>query len=118
MGVRTTGVHGVTFVAMTRRAINWNGQIHMDQSNDLATRVENEHPEYTCPRSYLDAYQQYSSQVGSGIRMPRRNCATRAEGRPHRQLHRHGGEVGWAMNACWTTTPFWAGPTWTACHCS
>ena len=54
----------VLFASDDQEGENFEGTIHMSQSDGLATRVENEHPDLNVNKVYLDAYQQYSTPGG------------------------------------------------------
>jgi hypothetical protein len=73
------------------------GPIHEDQSDFLARRVENEHPELNVDKLYQDAYQQVSTPGGQ--RYPQAISDLRDKVQKGQLLVNyvgHGGEVGWA----------------------
>ena len=73
------------------------GVIHMQQSDQLATRVETEHPEVNVFKSYQDAYLQVSTPGGE--RYPEAQDRLRESVQKGALIVNyigHGGEVGWA----------------------
>lgn len=71
--------------------------IHMSQSDFLAQRVENEHPQFNVGKIYLDAYQQVSTPGGQRYPEAALDFKERVEkGALLVNFIGHGGEVGWA----------------------
>jgi len=71
--------------------------IHMEQSDQLARRVEDEHPQLNVDKIYLDAYQQVTTPGGE--RYPQANQELKDKVQKGTLLVNyvgHGGEVGWA----------------------
>ena len=62
----------------TRKVIAMKGVIHMSQSDEMARRVEAEHPQFNVDKIYLDAYQQISTPGGE--RYPAGRCRPAREG--------------------------------------
>ncbi|MCB0780177.1 MAG: type IX secretion system sortase PorU, partial [Flavobacteriales bacterium] len=87
----------VTFVSDDQEGDNFEGTIHMSQSDALATRVENEHPDLNISKIYLDAYQQYSTPGGERYPDAMDDLRERVQkGALVLNYVGHGGEVGWA----------------------
>lgn len=87
----------VLFVSDDMEGDTYEGIIHMDQSDFLARRVENEHPRFNVDKIYLDAYQQVSTPGGE--RYPQAQTDLRDKVQKGCLLVNyvgHGGEVGWA----------------------
>lgn len=87
----------VLFVSDDQEGDGFEGTIHMDQSDFLATRVENEHPELNVEKIFMDAYQQLSTPGGE--RYPDAIEELREKVQKGLLLVNyvgHGGEVGWA----------------------
>ncbi len=87
----------VLFASDDQEGDSFEGVIHMEQSNQLALRVENEHPHLNVDKIYLDAYQQVTTPGGE--RYPQANEELRdkvQKGTLVVNYVGHGGEVGWA----------------------
>jgi hypothetical protein len=91
----------VVFASDDQEGDNFEGVIHMQQSDQLATTltesVENTHPQLNVDKIYLDAYQQFSTPGGE--RYPDAETALRDRVQKGALLVNyigHGGEVGWA----------------------
>lgn len=87
----------IDFISDDQDGDQLDGVIHMSQSDQLATRVENEHPMYNVYRSYQDAYLQVSTPGGE--RYPEAQDRLRDAVQRGALLVNyigHGGEVGWA----------------------
>ena len=87
----------VLFVSDDQEGDGFEGIIHMNQSDFLAQRVENEHPYLNVDKIYLDAYQQVSTPGGE--RYPQANADLREKVQKGLLVVNyvgHGGEVGWA----------------------
>lgn len=87
----------VLFASDDQEGDNFEGSIHMSQSDALATTVENEHADLNVAKIYLDAYQQYSTPGGE--RYP--DASSELKERVQKgclivNYVGHGGEVGWA----------------------
>lgn len=85
------------FVADDQNGANFEGPVHMSNSDELARRVEAESPCLNMNKIYLDAYVQYSTPGGQ--RYP--DAANELRDRVQRGILLvnyvgHGGEVGWA----------------------
>ncbi len=86
----------VLFASDDQEGDGFEGIIHMDQSDGMARRVENEHPEFNVDKIYLDAYQQVSTPGGE--RYPQATAELRERVEKGLLLVNyvgHGGEVGW-----------------------
>ncbi len=71
--------------------------IHMNQSDILARRVEQEHPHLNVNKIYLDAYQQISTPGGQRYPQAATELSERVQkGSLLVNYIGHGGEVGWA----------------------
>ncbi len=87
----------VCFSSDDQTGDGFDGPIHMSQSDQLANKVEQNHPEYDIDKIYLDAYQQESTPGGE--RYPEAQAALRDRVQKGLLLLNyvgHGGEVGWA----------------------
>ena len=87
----------VLFVSDDQEGDGFEGTIHMEQSDFLATRVENEHPALNVEKLYMDSYQQLSTPGGE--RYPDAIADLREKVQKGLLLVNyvgHGGEVGWA----------------------
>ena len=87
----------VLFVSDDQEGDAFEGEIHMNQSDFLARRVENEHPFLNTEKIYLDAYQQITTPGGE--RYPQGTADLRdkvQKGMLVVNYIGHGGEVGWA----------------------
>jgi hypothetical protein len=87
----------VLFVSDDQEGDGFEGIIHMSQSDELARRVENEHPYLNTEKIYLDAYQQITTPGGE--RYPQAVADLRDKVQKGMLLVNyigHGGEVGWA----------------------
>ncbi|MBL7951928.1 MAG: type IX secretion system sortase PorU [Flavobacteriales bacterium] len=87
----------VLFASDDQEGDNYEGIIHMSQSDQMATRVETEHPKFNVHKIYLDAYQQVSTPGGE--RYPQASADLREivqKGLLLVNYVGHGGEVGWA----------------------
>ncbi|MBK8499567.1 MAG: type IX secretion system sortase PorU [Flavobacteriales bacterium] len=87
----------VLFVSDDQEGDGFEGTIHMEQSDFLATIVETEHPELNVEKLYMDAYQQLSTPGGE--RYPDAIDELREKVQKGQLLVNyvgHGGEVGWA----------------------
>ena len=85
------------FASDDQEGDGFEGIIHMSQSDALATRVENEHPELNISKIYLDAYQQYSTPGGERYPEAQEELRERVQkGALLVNYVGHGGEVGWA----------------------
>ena len=87
----------VVFASDDQEGDGLEGWIHMDQSDDLATRVDNEHPEMNVVKIFLDAYQQYTTPGGERYPEAEADLRDRVQkGALIVNYVGHGGEVGWA----------------------
>ncbi len=87
----------VVFISDDQNGDNFEGAIHMSQSNILASRVIDEHPELNVGKILLDAYQQLT--ITGGNRYPQAEDDIRSSVQKGALLVNyigHGGEVGWA----------------------
>lgn len=87
----------VGFVSDDQSGGDFDGQVHMSQSDQLAAKVETNHPEYNIEKIFLDAYQQETTPGGE--RYPEAQEALRTlvqQGLLLVNYVGHGGEVGWA----------------------
>lgn len=87
----------VLFVGDDQEGDGFEGTVHMNQSDGLATSVELEHPCYNINKIYLDAYTQYSTPGGERYPDAQNELRERVEkGLLLVNYTGHGGEVGWA----------------------
>ncbi len=87
----------VLFASDDQEGDGYDGIIHMSQSDQMATRVETEHPKFNVHKIFLDAYQQVSTPGGE--RYPQASADLREmvqKGALVVNYVGHGGEVGWA----------------------
>ncbi len=87
----------VLFVSDDQEGDGFEGTIHMEQTDFLATRVETEHPALNVEKVYMDSYQQLSTPGGE--RYPDAIADLRERVQKGLLLVNyvgHGGEVGWA----------------------
>ncbi|MBL7964542.1 MAG: type IX secretion system sortase PorU [Flavobacteriales bacterium] len=85
------------FVSDDMDGDNFEGPIHMLQSDQLATRVDNEHPEYNVAKIYLDAYRQITNLGVERYPEAEEELKQRVQkGALLVNYIGHGGEVGWA----------------------
>ena len=86
----------VLFISDDQEGSDFEGTIHMAQSETLASRVEAEHPSYIVDRILMDAYQQISTPGGE--RYPEATEELKNQVQKGLLLVNyigHGGEVGW-----------------------
>lgn len=86
----------VVFISDDRDGEDIEQNTHMDQSDQLAERVNNEHPVFNVEKVYMDAYQQITTPGGQ--RYPQGSAAIREAVQKGALLVNyigHGGEVGW-----------------------
>ncbi|MDX9750563.1 MAG: type IX secretion system sortase PorU [Flavobacteriales bacterium] len=86
----------LVFVSDDRDGDTMDDITHMDQSDHLAERVNEEHPEFNVEKLYMDAFQQVSTPGGQ--RYPQGAAAIREavqKGALIVNYIGHGGEVGW-----------------------
>lgn len=85
------------FVADDQNGANFEGDIHMSNSDQLARRVERESPCLNINKIYLDAYVQYSTPGGQRYPDAEKELRDRVQrGTLLVNYVGHGGEVGWA----------------------
>jgi hypothetical protein len=87
----------VVFASDDQDGDNFEGHVHMSQSDFLAQRVETEHPRFNVNKIYMDAYQQVSTPGGQ--RYPEATSEFQERVQKGALLVNyigHGGEVGWA----------------------
>lgn len=87
----------VLFASDDQEGDIFEGVIHMDQSDRIARRIEDDHPRYNVDKVYMDAYQQVVTPGGE--RYAQANLDLRNKVQKGALLVNyigHGGEVGWA----------------------
>lgn len=100
-----TGVFGSWRNVVTFIGDDEDSNIHINDSDDIATDVEAGHPVYNVGKIYLDAYPQVSTSGGS--RYPDVNTAitnSMFTGTLILNYTGHGGEVGWAHERIFSAT--------------
>lgn len=89
--------NSVLFCADDQNGANFEGDIHMHNSDELAMRVEAESPCLNINKIYLDAYVQYSTPGGQRYPDAEKDLRDRVQrGTLLVNYVGHGGEVGWA----------------------
>jgi hypothetical protein len=87
----------VLFTSDDQEGDSYEGTIHMSQSDEMARRVEDEHPELNVDKIYLDAYQQISTPGGERYPQAADDLREKVDkGVLLVNYVGHGGEVGWA----------------------
>lgn len=89
--------NSLLFCADDQNGANFEGDLHMRNSDDLAKRVEVESPCLNISKVYLDAYVQYSTPGGQRYPDAEKDLRDRVQrGLLLVNYVGHGGEVGWA----------------------
>ena len=87
----------VLFVSDDQEGADLEGTVHMVNSDELATGVETDYPDYNVTKIYLDAYQQTSTPGGERYYDAEAALRERVQkGLLLLNYVGHGGEVGWA----------------------
>ena len=87
----------VLFVSDDQEGADYEGIVHMDNSDELATIVESGYPDFNVTKIYLDAYQQTSTPGGERYYGAEAALRERVQkGLLLLNYVGHGGEVGWA----------------------
>jgi len=87
----------VLFTSDDQEGDQYEGTVHMSQSDQLARRVESEHPRLNVDKIYLDAYQQVTTPGGERYPQAIQELDDKVQkGALLVNYVGHGGEVGWA----------------------